>query len=92
MLRSSDRTREFRASLLARCSQRSAHEEIAMSHLIDIGLPEPLEQQIAARAHERWIRRGRPPGDGTEDWFAARAELREERARKAHDEEIAIYD
>ena len=52
----------------------------------------PLEQQIAARAHQRWIRRGCPPGDGTEDWFAARAELEEERARRAHDEEIAIYE
>lgn len=63
-----------------------------MSHAFESYSMKPLDQQIAARAHQRWIRRGCPPGDGTEDWFAARAELEEEQARKAHDEEIAIYE
>jgi hypothetical protein len=30
---------------------------------------------IAVRAYIKWIERGRPLGDGLEDWFAARAEL-----------------
>jgi hypothetical protein len=33
---------------------------------------------IAARAYIKWIERGRPSGDGLEDWFAARAELERE--------------
>lgn len=50
--------------------------------------PEPVMQSpadlpddlIAARAHEIWRRRGCPMGqDGTQDWFAARAELEQER-------------
>lgn len=63
-----------------------------MSHWEDGGTVEPREDEIAARAHERWVRRGCPLGDGVEDWFAARAELIEEGSRKAHDEEVAIYE
>ena len=63
-----------------------------MSHVFESVSSLPLEQQIAMRAHQRWIRRGCPQSDGAEDWFAARAELEEEQARKAHDEEIAIYE
>jgi hypothetical protein len=32
--------------------------------------------EIAARAHELWIARGRPEGSPEEDWFRATAELR----------------
>jgi hypothetical protein len=32
-------------------------------------------EEIARRAYELWEARGRPPGDGTEDWEAAVAEL-----------------
>lgn len=42
-----------------------------------IDLPETL---IAARAYEKWVRRGRPMGqDAAQDWFAARADLEQER-------------
>lgn len=38
------------------------------------------EQLIAARAYEKWQRRGSPMGqDAAQDWFAARAELEQER-------------
>ncbi|HKU37161.1 MAG TPA: DUF2934 domain-containing protein [Polyangiales bacterium] len=37
--------------------------------------PEVPEALIAERAYFRWIARDRPISDGTEDWFAARAEL-----------------
>jgi Protein of unknown function (DUF2934) len=33
------------------------------------------EDQIARRAYEIWQARGCPPGDGSEDWRAAEAEL-----------------
>lgn len=33
------------------------------------------EASIAERAYHRWLARGRPVGDGREDWFAAQAEL-----------------
>ena len=33
-------------------------------------------EQIAHRAYELWEARGRPPGDGAEDWLAAECELR----------------
>lgn len=39
------------------------------------------EERIAARAFERWLGRGCPISDGSEDWFAARAELEAEMAR-----------
>jgi hypothetical protein len=42
-----------------------------------VDLPEEL---ISARAYEKWIQRGSPMGqDSARDWFAARAELEEER-------------
>jgi hypothetical protein len=38
------------------------------------------EQLIAARAYEKWQRRGCPMGqDAAQDWYAARAELEQER-------------
>lgn len=57
--------------------------------------PEQAEQHdrdIAVRAYERWIRRGRPTGDGLEDWFAAQAEIEAERGRRSHDQDVAIFD
>jgi Protein of unknown function (DUF2934) len=42
-------------------------------------LPEEL---IAARAYEKWERRGRPMGHASEeDWFAAKEELEQEQGR-----------
>ena len=51
--------------------------------------PEPTQETIAERAYFRWLSRDCPLTDGTEDWFAARAELELEqrpaarRARRA---------
>ena len=39
------------------------------------------EERIAARAFQLWMARGCPVSDGSEDWFAARAELEAELAR-----------
>jgi hypothetical protein len=36
---------------------------------------EVSQEEIARRAYEIWQSRGCPPGDGSEDWQAARAEL-----------------
>ena len=36
---------------------------------------EVTTEEIARRAYELWEARGRPPGDGSEDWDAAVAEL-----------------
>jgi hypothetical protein len=38
------------------------------------------DSDIAQRAYNRWIARGRPVSDGREDWYAAEAELLAERA------------
>jgi hypothetical protein len=38
------------------------------------------DAQIAVRAYERWIGRGCPTSDGTDDWFAARSEIEAELA------------
>jgi PAS domain S-box-containing protein len=35
-----------------------------------------LWDEIAARAYEKWVRRGRPPGTELQDWLEAEAELR----------------
>src|SRR5262245_16595235 len=32
---------------------------------------------IAARAYEKWVRKGRPPGTALQDWLEAEAELKE---------------
>jgi hypothetical protein len=36
---------------------------------------EVSEEEIARRAYEIWESRGCPPGDGSSDWQAAKAEL-----------------
>jgi hypothetical protein len=43
--------------------------------------PEDIpDELIAARAYEKWQRRGSPAGqDGSHDWHAARVELEQER-------------
>ncbi|MEY4577385.1 MAG: hypothetical protein RL701_2088 [Pseudomonadota bacterium] len=38
-------------------------------------VPVLTEATIAERAYHRWLSRGRPMGDGRDDWFAAQAEL-----------------
>jgi hypothetical protein len=63
-----------------------------MSRHAEVERAEPLEELIAARAYERWLRRGRPAGDGAEDWFAARAEIEAEQTREGHDLQVAIFD
>ena len=40
--------------------------------------PEVADPIIAERAYFRWLSRNCPITDGTEDWFAARAELEQE--------------
>jgi hypothetical protein len=37
------------------------------------------QEEIARRAYELWQSRGCPPGDGSQDWQAAEAELIERR-------------
>lgn len=39
-------------------------------------------EEIARRAYERWEARGCPPGDGSEDWEAAKSELAAERGHQ----------
>ena len=34
--------------------------------------------KIAQRAYEKWIKRGRPVGDGVQDWVEAEKELKQE--------------
>lgn len=43
----------------------------------------PTDDEIAVRAHEYWIERGRPHGSAHVDWERARLELIEERRRRA---------
>lgn len=50
------------------------------------------EAAVAARAFEKWQRRGCPPNDAERDWFAAQAEIAAERERHEYDEEIACYE
>jgi len=41
---------------------------------------EPLEAWIRQRAYFLWLNRGCPPGDGLQDWFAARTQAAAEGA------------
>ncbi len=41
--------------------------------------PVVSDEEIARRAYEIWQARGCPPGDGSDDWNAARAELQDGR-------------
>lgn len=42
---------------------------------------EVSHEEISRRAYELWQARGCPPGDGSEDWDAAVAEVTSERTR-----------
>jgi hypothetical protein len=39
------------------------------------------DQQVAARAYEKWLARGCPIGDDLRDWFEAEQELRGAQSR-----------
>ena len=43
----------------------------------------PTDDEIAARAHQYWVERGRPHGSPDVDWNRARQELIEEHRRRA---------
>jgi hypothetical protein len=51
-----------------------------------------VQEQIAARAYEKWKQRGCPQGDGARDWFDARAEVEAELERHAYEQSIAMFD
>lgn len=51
-----------------------------------------IEQQIAARAYEKWKQRGCPQGDSKRDWFAATREVEAELERRAYEQSIAMFD
>lgn len=51
-----------------------------------------IEEQIAARAYEKWKQRGCPQGDGTRDWYDASAEIEAELERRAYESSIAMFD
>lgn len=38
----------------------------------------PTYDQIAKRAYEKWLKRGRPEGTQTQDWLEAEMELKRE--------------
>ena len=68
--------------------KRSAARPVKSAPKPPNGVPEPTpttpdaipDELIAARAYEKWQRRGCPVGqDGERDWFAARSELEQER-------------
>ena len=52
--------------------------------------PELSDTLIAERAYFRWLSRDCPVTDGTEDWFAARAELERESRPPAKRKKSAI--
>jgi hypothetical protein len=51
-----------------------------------------IEDQIAARAYEKWKQRGCPQGDSNRDWYDASAEVRAELERRAYEQSIALFD
>jgi hypothetical protein len=75
---------DVEAMRFARRRSRSQNPSAPMTTDV-ISPPKPLssdlpEQLIAQRAYEKWQRRGCPMGqDGAQDWYAARAELEQER-------------
>jgi DUF2934 family protein len=38
-------------------------------------------EKIAQRAYEKWLQRGRPHGDGVQDWLEAEKEMKDESMR-----------
>lgn len=53
---------------------------------------EPSEAEISVRAHELWQRRGCPVGDPLQDWYAARIQLQRERATRAYEAHVALFE
>jgi hypothetical protein len=41
-------------------------------------------EKIAMRAYEKWVKRGRPQGSETQDWYEAERELRDEMMRSTN--------
>ncbi len=39
---------------------------------------QPTHEQIAMRAYEKWVKKGRPGGTDRQDWFEAEMELKKE--------------
>ena len=58
-----------------------------MSRVVTPPMAQPASQtqipheKIAARAYEKWCKRGRPHGSDQQDWKEAEAELRSEMSR-----------
>ena len=50
------------------------------------------DTEIAARAHELWKQRGCPVGEPLLDWYTARAQLQRERATRAYEAHVALFD
>lgn len=47
------------------------------------GKSAPTHEQIATRAYEKWLKKGRPSGNTQiQDWLEAEAELKNELARR----------
>ena len=63
-----------------------------LSHYDDRRRSKSLEARVAVRAHELWVRRGCPPGDGLQDWFDAQAELEMEHERESYQARVALYE
>jgi hypothetical protein len=40
----------------------------------------PTQEQIAKRAYEKWVKRGRPQGTHQQDWYEAEMEIKREMA------------
>jgi hypothetical protein len=53
-----------------------------MEELLNATESEVSHDEIARRAYEIWQSRGCPPGDGSEDWQTAQAELLASRVRR----------
>jgi hypothetical protein len=51
-----------------------------------------MQEQIAARAYEKWRQRGCPQGDSKRDWYDASAEIEAELERRAYERSIAMFD
>ena len=82
---------------LARLSQSPWSPEERKHKMPQLGHKYPIEiqQQIAARAYEKWRLRGCPQGDNSgskRDWCDASAEVEAELERRAYEREIAIFD
>jgi hypothetical protein len=50
----------------------------ASSSAPPVGSTKQLQEKIAQRAYEKWVQRGRPHGDGVQDWLDAEKEVKQE--------------